>query len=187
MCTKTELRIEDRGSRIEERAGVFSIPTPKSLLLFFQSGASLIELIMFIVIVSVALAGILLVMNITSKNSADPLIRKQALAVAYSLLEEVELQDFSSASAVIAPVTLSNRNSASHIVSDYNNFVMPSGIIAVNGDSVTGLEKYSASVAVVPEASAWNGIAAGSAVQITVTVTAPSVGAVTATGYRTAY
>ena len=59
-----------------------------------QRGISLIELIMFIVIVSVALAGILLVMNVTTKNSADPIIHKQALAIAESLLEEVELMPF---------------------------------------------------------------------------------------------
>lgn len=60
----------------------------------FQRGISLIELIMFIVIVSVALAGILLVMNVTTRSSADPLIRKQALAIAESLLEEVEVMPF---------------------------------------------------------------------------------------------
>ena len=59
-----------------------------------QRGISLIELIMFIVIVSVALAGILLVMNVTTKGSADPLVHKQALAIAESLLEEVELMSF---------------------------------------------------------------------------------------------
>lgn len=59
-----------------------------------QRGISLIELIMFIVIVSVALAGILLVMNTTTRNSADPLIHKQALAIAESMLEEVELMPF---------------------------------------------------------------------------------------------
>jgi MSHA pilin protein MshD len=142
---------------------------------------------MFIVIVSVALAGIMQVMNTASKNSADPLLRKQALAVAYSLLEEVELQDFTSAAGATLAVTASNRTNSYHIVSDYNGFSMPAGITSVNGVAVTGLEKYSASVAVVPQASTWNGIAAGSAVQITVTVNAPLVGAVTATGYRTAY
>ncbi len=59
-----------------------------------QLGISLIELIMFIVIVSVALAGILLVLNVTTKSSADPLVHKQALAIAESLLEEVELMPF---------------------------------------------------------------------------------------------
>lgn len=59
-----------------------------------QRGISLVELIMFIVIVSIALAGILLVMNVTTRGSADPLVHKQALAIAESLLEEVELMPF---------------------------------------------------------------------------------------------
>jgi MSHA pilin protein MshD len=59
-----------------------------------QRGVSLIELIIFIVIISTALIGILAVMNLTSAHSADPLIRKQALAIAESLLEEVELMPF---------------------------------------------------------------------------------------------
>ena len=57
-----------------------------------QHGMTLIELIMFIVIVSVGVAGILVVLNTAVKGSADPLIRKQMLAIAESLLEEVELQ-----------------------------------------------------------------------------------------------
>lgn len=59
-----------------------------------QRGISLVELIMFIVIVGVALAGILLVMNVTTRSSSDPLVHKQALAIAESLLEEVELMPF---------------------------------------------------------------------------------------------
>lgn len=59
-----------------------------------QQGISLIELILFIVIVSIALTGILWVMNVTSKGSADPLIHKQSLAIAEALLEEVELMPF---------------------------------------------------------------------------------------------
>jgi MSHA pilin protein MshD len=59
-----------------------------------QSGISFIELVMFIVIVSVGVAGILSVMNITTRSSADPLVRKQAIAVAESLLEEIELRPF---------------------------------------------------------------------------------------------
>lgn len=59
-----------------------------------QSGISLIELIIFIVIVSVGLAGILTVLNVTVRGSADPLIQKQMLAIAEALLEEVQLKAF---------------------------------------------------------------------------------------------
>jgi MSHA pilin protein MshD len=60
-----------------------------------QRGISLIELILFIVIVSVGLVGILSVMTVTSKSSANPILLKQATAIAESLLEEIELQPFS--------------------------------------------------------------------------------------------
>ncbi len=161
----------------------------ESRILNPQSGASLIELIMFIVIVSTALAGILIVMNQVTKGSADPVIRKQALAAAYSLLEEIESQDFSAASGVASvAVTQANRATSYHTVADYNGF-KTTGIFSV-ADAASAaplLPKYNASVAVVPEAAVWNGIAAGSVVRIDVTVTAPGVGAIVASGYRTAY
>lgn len=59
-----------------------------------QSGLSLIELIVFIVIVGVGLAGITVTYNTVVRHSADPMVRKQALAIAESLLLEIEQQPF---------------------------------------------------------------------------------------------
>lgn len=59
-----------------------------------QQGMTLIELIVFIVIVSTALAGVLSVLNITARSSSDPMVRKQMLAIAEALLEEVQSQPF---------------------------------------------------------------------------------------------
>ena len=56
-----------------------------------QRGATLIELIIFIVIVSIGVVGILTVLNVTVAHSADPIVQKQAQALAEGLLEEVEL------------------------------------------------------------------------------------------------
>jgi MSHA pilin protein MshD len=58
------------------------------------AGLTLIELIMFILVVSIALVGVLMVMNTAVRGSADPLVRKQALAIAESLLTEIEQQPF---------------------------------------------------------------------------------------------
>jgi len=165
--------------------------TKSSFLL--QRGISLIELIMFIVIISVALTGILLVMNQVTRHSADPLIQKQAIAAAESLLEEIELQDFVSASSASAAcphnqVTQANRASTYHIVCDYNTFAT-SGIFPMNDpvNPIAGLESYNANVTVVPVAAAWNGVPAGSAVLITVIVTDLRGDPVQISGYRTAY
>ncbi|MEO7031144.1 MAG: hypothetical protein ABI351_01985, partial [Herbaspirillum sp.] len=172
-----------------------------------QYGISLIELVMFIVIVSVGVVGILSVMNVTTKASADPLIRKQALAIAESLLEEIELQSFTycfpaDAQALtatsaggcspgmsedllptIARVSNSGLRTASN-VSDYRNFSM-NPIVDVSGNTVTGLGSYQANVTV--EQVAFNNIAANDSLRIVVTVTGPSATSISLTGYRLRY
>lgn len=57
-------------------------------------GFTLIELIVFIVIVSVGLAGVMSSLNVSVKSSADPLQPKQALAVAEATLEAMLLKDY---------------------------------------------------------------------------------------------
>ncbi|OEZ68249.1 hypothetical protein JAB5_22020 [Janthinobacterium sp. HH103] len=55
-----------------------------------QAGVTLIELVLFIVIVGVAVTAILGVMSLTTRNSVDPQLRKQALAIAQGMLDEIE-------------------------------------------------------------------------------------------------
>ena len=160
-----------------------------------QRGISLIELIIFIVIISVALTGILLVMNQVTAHSADPLVHKQAIAAAESLLEEVALQDFidqNNGATTICPsvaseVTAANRATDYHIVDCYNGFTM-TGITDLNG-AATGLAAYNASVAITAEPLGVGAdfIAAGSAVRIAVTVIDPQGNAIVIDGYRTQY
>jgi len=79
-----------------------------------QRGISLVELIMFIVIVGIAVLGVLQVLGNSARNSADPMLRKQALAIAEGLMEEVRLAHFSfcdgSDPAAEQPTTLSPAN-----------------------------------------------------------------------------
>ena len=55
---------------------------------------SLIEVVVFIIVLGIGFAGILALYNRLTSASVDPLIRKQALAIAASLLEEIELRAF---------------------------------------------------------------------------------------------
>src|SRR5438552_11460460 len=55
-----------------------------------EHGISLIELIVFIVIVGIAVAGVVGALSMATRASADPMIQKQALAIAEALLEEVQ-------------------------------------------------------------------------------------------------
>ena len=89
-----------------------------------QHGLSLIELIIFIVIVSVGLVGILSVLNVTVRHSADPMVRKQALAIAEAMMEEVLAKDFANPDGGFSgAATNANRGSFDDIW-DYNGFTM---------------------------------------------------------------
>jgi len=74
-----------------------------------QSGATLPELIMFIVIVSISVLGILSVLDLTVRRSADPMVRKQMLAIAESLLEEVEAMPYTYCDPTDANVETASR------------------------------------------------------------------------------
>lgn len=87
-------RVQSLLTRLERVEPEAKAAASSSAGLAKQRGISLIELIMFIVIVSVSLAGILTVMNLVTRSSADPLVHKQALAIAESLMEEVQLMPF---------------------------------------------------------------------------------------------
>jgi MSHA pilin protein MshD len=146
-----------------------------------QSGISLIELIMFIVIVGIALAGITLVMQQTTGHSADTMLRKQALTVAESLLEEIEAHPFSGGTG---SVNQTNRLNP-HSIFDYNNYAA-SGVLDMAGSAVPGLSNYDVAVTMASGVGSDN-IPPASAVRITVTVTDPVGKTIDVTGYRTAY
>ena len=161
-----------------------------------QRGLTLIELIVFIVIVGVALAGILTVFNVTTRSSTDPMIRKQMLAIAEAVLEEVQLQPFTlcdpddpnAASGVgcttleaIGPEAGETRGSATTPFDNVNDYNGLAGITT----SITGgamPSGYSAAVSVAQDAL--NGIAATDSLRITVTVT-HGTDSLALEGYRT--
>ena len=60
-----------------------------------QRGFTLIEVIIFIVVASAGMAGILSISNTVVKSSADPMVRKQAVALADAILEEILQKEYS--------------------------------------------------------------------------------------------
>ena len=172
-----------------------------------QSGISLVELIIFVIIVGIGVAGILTVFNLTVQKSADPQIRRQMLAVAEALLEEVEFKPFtycdpddpnaatatSSASCTggaggandesklpLGPQGGETRSTFDN-VSDYNGLSLVP-FADMNGTTITG---YSATVSVAQqqlEAS----IPLDASLRITVTVTHGS-DSLSLSGYRLRY
>lgn len=59
-----------------------------------QRGLSLVELVIAIMVISVSVAGVLMVFSNSVRHSADPMVRKQAVAVAEAMLNEVLAQAY---------------------------------------------------------------------------------------------
>ena len=72
----------------------FSLLVTRFSSLRRAAGLSLVEVIVFIVVVGVAVAGVLAALNVSTRASADPVIQKQALAIAEAVLEEAQLMPF---------------------------------------------------------------------------------------------
>lgn len=59
-----------------------------------RRGFSLVEVLVFIVVVSIAVVGVVRVLVLTTSASVDPQLRKQALAIAESMMEEIQMARF---------------------------------------------------------------------------------------------
>lgn len=57
-------------------------------------GLTLIEVVIFIVVVAIGFTSLFMLHANTARASVDPLVRKQALALANAFLEEIELRPF---------------------------------------------------------------------------------------------
>lgn len=165
-----------------------------------QHGFTLIELIVFVIIVSVALVGVLSTLNVAVFRSSDPLVAKQLLAVAESLMEEVTLQpltycDPDDANVLSADQTTDCAGGAAaetryadprfDNVADYNGFAM-NGIRDVNNGAIGTLANYNANVAVTAVGTQFGYGTDAPVLRIDVTVTR-GTDSITLTSYRFRY
>lgn len=159
-----------------------------------QRGLTLIELVMFIVIVSVGVAGILLVLNVTVRGSADPMVRKQALAVAEALMDEVLSKEFANPAGGASPAAPGNPTQTERpTFDDVSDYHMAAGwqwsgvrSLTDTGTNIAGLENYTLTIAVSPTTDL-SGIDASNAKKIAITVDAGNGHAIQLVGYRTRY
>lgn len=143
-------------------------------------GFTLIELIIAMVIISVALGGVLSVLNYTSLHSADPVLRHQALAIAEAYMEEITLKQY-------ADPDIDGEASRALFddVDDYNGLA-DSGARDQAGNAIAGLDGYNVSVSVAPQNYGPAG-AEIAGLRIVVTLTDPAGESLALTGYRADY
>ena len=140
-----------------------------------HGGVTLIELILSMLIISIALVGILSVVNLNVSHSADPVVQQQAIAIAESYLEEILLQNYSGGAS-------SDRANFDD-VDDYNN-LSDNGARDQLGNAIATLSQYTVLVTVSAPAALAGGV---NAKQITVTVSGPGVSNLSLVGYKADY
>ena len=154
-----------------------------------SAGVTLVELIVALVIMGVALAGVVAVYASTTRASVDPVIVQQMQAIADNMMEEVLLKPYAPGPAPGAGVGGARVNFDD--VRDYDGYGQAiQGIRDVEGNAIPGLERYTVLVTVTP--TALTNIANTDALQIVVMVSVNGSAANTSlprpivlTGWRT--
>jgi MSHA pilin protein MshD len=146
-----------------------------------QRGVTLIELIVAIVIVSIASIAILGAISWTTQRGAEAMVRQQAVALAEAYLEEILLQPVAAPTGGGSPTGRASFNDE-----DQYNGLSDVGAYDQYGNAIASLTGYNVSVAVT-QTTALTGITAANARQINVTVTDPNGATVVLTGYRANY
>jgi len=128
-----------------------------------MAGVTLVELVVAMVIVGVALAGLVSVYNRASIASTDPLITQQMLAIGETMMEEVMLKPYESTTG-----TKSTR-AQFDALDDYASYAKQA-VTDVDGNAIAGLERYRVAVTVGPAGQTLPSVATSDVKRIVVTV-----------------
>jgi len=134
-----------------------------------SAGVTLVELIVALVIIGVALAGMVAVYTATTRSSTDPVIVQQMEAIADNMMEEILMKPFAPppGSTVTAASGRDNYDNAWNY-DGYGKGLQ--GIRDVEGNQIPGLERYKVVVSV--KSTTLTNVPDGGALRIVVTVTA---------------
>lgn len=137
-----------------------------------MAGVTLVELIIAIVIIGTALAGLVAAFSRANLASADPVITQQMLAIGEGMMEEILLKPFEVAADEVATPTRAQFNDIRDYdrLDDANPGYASSGIRDIDGEPIAGLEDYGVSVRVQSNGVALTDVPAGNALRVTVTV-----------------
>ena len=159
-----------------------------------QYGTTLVEVIIFVLIVSIAVVGVVSALALAVRQSGDPLVQQQTLAVAESLMQEIDNVPYAQkepyspyANDAIGPETNETRSGSVLPFDNPNDYsgYSETGIVAPNGSAVSGLGTYSASVAATQQAM--GDIPSSDGLLVVVTATGPDGQPVTLTTFRAMY
>ncbi|MEX8495149.1 prepilin-type N-terminal cleavage/methylation domain-containing protein [Sphaerotilus sp.] len=142
-------------------------------------GMTLIELVIAILILGIGLAGVLLAYSTVTRGSSDPVVRKQLLAIAEEMLEEIQLKPYAPATNAAAGGCA--RTTWNDLM-DYNGYATSNQICTIDGTPIAALTGYSIHVTV--QAATFGGISAARRIDVTVSRGSDQL---TLTGWRLDY
>lgn len=159
------------------------MPTRHRSYPLFQSGVTLIELIVFIVVISLALGALLSIYRYSVVNSVDPVIRVRLLGMAQSQLDVVLAQPYDGSTPAggvpACDSTVPPGNPPAPPCSGSG------GVSSFNGYSDSPYSGYQRQVSVEPAGTELGLANDAWAKRITVVATAPDGQSVTLAAYRT--
>jgi MSHA pilin protein MshD len=161
--------------RSKDRAGYFA-------------GFTLLEVLVTIVVLSLAATAIMGVYIATVRSSADPLLQQQAISIAQAYLEEIQLKAFADPTQVETGGSESGETRASFDdVQDYDG-LNDTGARDQDNTAIPALAAYSVQVSVNPRSlSGGSTIPASDSLCIDVTVSHNAIGSIVLSGFRTNY
>lgn len=142
-------------------------------------GFTLVEMLLAIVIIGIGVAGVMMAFSSTVKNSSDPVVSKQLLAIAEEMIEEVELKPFKSC---MAKTGAGCARAGFNQISDYDNYTTTNQICDIDGDPIAALAGYS--MLVKTDAVAIGGVSSALKISVTASRGADSI---TLVSWRTKY
>jgi len=157
---------------------------------YSQRGLTLVELVISIVVVSIALTTVLGAMGLIGGNSADSAIRVQAMSIAESYLEEITAKAYFDPDTGVlceTPIPPASERPNYDNVCDYQGIATDTTVRNSSYTPITNLAQYAVTVTITPNAGAeLNGLPAADAIRIDVQVQSPE-GSYQLTGYRGRY
>jgi MSHA pilin protein MshD len=114
-----------------------------------QQGATLIEMVISIVIISVTVTALMMVISQVARSSSDPMIRVQATSIARAYMDEILMQALNDPDvAETGGPEVGETRATYDDVSDYHGLADTAGAVDQTGSAIVGLEGYNISVSV---------------------------------------
>jgi len=144
-----------------------------------QSGMTLIEVVISIVVIAIAVSSVLGVLSSTVGRSADAMVISQGVSIATAYIEEIALKDFTDPDGIDGEVGRINFDD----VDDYDGLV-DNGAFDQFGNPIASLGGYTVSVA-VNSSTALPGVAGSDVLRVDVRVQFAPYLDYTLSSYRT--